>query len=307
MHRTLMVIVLALVGLFQNTAWSQRVADLKAREQAVNRGTLFRVTQGGHSAWLFGTVHVGQASFYPLEPVVLGALAGADQVAVEFDINDRAALQAALAKHGMLTAPKTLKTTVSANTWMQLQAALKKANLPLDVVAQMKPWTVSTILLALALEQNGFAREQGIEVYLLAQAAKLGKPVVSLESADYQLGLFDQLDDKQQEAFLRECLQSITQGKLRQQSQQVMDAWGRADSAAVEKLLDKELAEATVTADFTKRVLLAQRNPPMTAAIEQLMESQASTFVAIGMLHLIGADSVPKLLERRGYKVERIY
>ncbi|MBV8633404.1 MAG: TraB/GumN family protein, partial [Burkholderiaceae bacterium] len=32
------------------------------------QGTLYRVQSQGHTAYLFGTIHVGKPEFYPLEP-----------------------------------------------------------------------------------------------------------------------------------------------------------------------------------------------------------------------------------------------
>ena len=275
--------------------------------EPVNRGILWRVEHDGHAAYLFGTIHVGQASFYPLEPVVQRALAGADSLEVELDIRDQPPLKAAVEKYGVLTAPQTIDQVISADTFKQLQDACTSLGVPLKGIARLKPWTVSNVLLALSLERAGFARDQGVEVALLAQAKALGKPVVSLETADYQIGLFDTLDAAQQEQYLRETLQAIKSGKFKREGQQLLDAWGRADSATLEQLMLTEMAAPTVTADFTRRVLLEQRNPGLAQSIQNLIDRQQSSFVAIGLLHLVGADSVPKILERHGYQVQKLY
>ncbi|GAA4021975.1 TraB/GumN family protein [Actimicrobium antarcticum] len=319
MRRTLMVITmitLFLFGWWQVPALAEpAVAVITAAQSAAQpiprRGTLYRITQPkqhgrpGHTAWLFGTVHVGNASFYPLEPTVMQALARAGTLVLELDPADQPALQAAFARHGLLPAPQTIDRVVSPSTFAQLQPVLTRLGVPLNTVTSMKPWAIANVLLAVALEQAGYARELGIEVHLLAKAA--GKPVLALESADYQLGLFDTLDASQQEQYLRECLESITSGKMQQQARAMMNAWGRADGAMLEHLLRDELAETTVTADFARRILLGQRNPVMAQVIGQLMAREASSFVAIGLLHLVGEDGVPALLARRGYRVEKVY
>ena len=309
MHRLFVVrlfvtLSIALAGYFAPSAQAASAVD---NSTVPNRGTLYRVQHDGHTAYLFGTVHVGQASFYPLEPVVLRALAESAKFAVELDIRDQPPLKAAVEKYGMLTPPQTLDQVLAPATLKSLQQALDRLGIPFQAVAKLKPWTVSTVLLALALEKNGFAREQGVEVVLLEQAKALDKPVVSLETADYQIGLFDTLDAAQQEEYLREMLQAIGSGKFKRQAQDIMDAWGRADSAALETLLLQELSEPTVAADFTRRVLLDERNPSMTSAIQHLIDGDSATFVAIGLLHLVGPNSVPKLLQRHGYQVEKLY
>ena len=304
MHRQIIVLWVVLSWLCNVSAWAQTAPSAATPP---NRGTLYRVLHDGHSAYLFGTIHVGQPSFYPLEPVVLRALADAGKLAVELDIRDQAPLKAAVEKYGVLTPPQTLEQVLAADTLADLRQVLNRLAVPFAAVARMKPWMLSNVLLALALEKAGFARDQGIEMVLLGQAKISEKPVVSLETAGYQIGLFDTLDAGQQEQYLRETLQALKSGKIEQQSRELVDAWGRADSDALEKLLQQELSAPTVTADFTRRVLLEQRNPLLAAAIQNLVDAETNSFVAIGSLHLVGPGSVPKLLEKHGYRVEKLY
>jgi uncharacterized protein YbaP (TraB family) len=37
------------------------------------------------------------------------------------------------------------------------------------------------------------------------------------------------------------------------------------------------------------------------------MRSSSVTFIGVGLLHLLGANGLPRLLEHRGYLVERVY
>ncbi|MDY7576408.1 TraB/GumN family protein [Actimicrobium sp. CCI2.3] len=303
MRIALIVISLVLLGCGHALV---RAANVNPATPAIPlRGTLYRATQQDHTVWLFGTVHVGQASFYPLEPIVMRALAEADQLVLELDPTDQPALQAAFARHATLVPPQTIGQVLSTETQRQLQQVLDRLGVMPSAVAGMQPWAIANLLLATTLERSGYAREQGIETYLQQHAP--GKPVVALESADYQLGLFDELDATQQEQYLLECLESLLNGKSAQQAATMMDAWGRADGAALQRLIEEELAESTVTAHFTRRVLLDQRNPRLAASIARLGQHGTTQFVAIGLLHLTGPDSVPSLLARRGYRVEKIY
>jgi uncharacterized protein YbaP (TraB family) len=306
MRIALVVISLVLLGCGHALARAATVAP--AAPALPQRGTLYRATQQDHTVWLFGTVHVGQASFYPLEPIVMRALAEADQLVLELDPTDQPALQAAFARHALLVPPQTIAQVISEETQRQLQQVLDQLGVRPSTVTAMKPWAIANLLLALTLERSGYAREQGIETYLQEQAPD--KPVVALESADYQLGLFEALDASQQEHYLRECLASLLDGKTVQQAGVMMAAWGSADSAALTQLIEADLAESTVTANFTRRVLLDQRNPLLAASIARLgqLEQHGTTqFVAIGLLHLTGPGSVPTLLARRGYRIKKIY
>jgi uncharacterized protein YbaP (TraB family) len=59
---------------------------------ARRQGALCWVTRGAEVAYLFGTIHVGAKSFYPLAPEVSRALADAGQLVLELDTRANAPL-----------------------------------------------------------------------------------------------------------------------------------------------------------------------------------------------------------------------
>lgn len=271
------------------------------------RGTLYRVDHHGRSSYLFGTIHVGQAAFYPLEPQVTRALHAADRLVLELDIRNTVALQQALAKHGLYADGETIATHISADRLESLKAGLQNAGIPYENVARMKPWMIANLLIVQTMERNGFPADEGLERYFLTIAEKEGKTVQELESADYQFGLFDHLDDKQQQDYLAETLHDLADGLELAQSVALLDAWGRADSEKMLAMKRDMLTDTSVASRFIEDILLNQRNPGMTDKIEALLNSDKKVFVAIGALHLIGAGSVPDLLQQRGYRVTKIY
>ena len=271
------------------------------------RGTLYRVDHHGRSSYLFGTIHVGQAAFYPLEPQVMRALHAADRLVLELDIRNTAALQQALAKHGLYADEETIATHISADRLASLKAGLQNAGIPYDNVARMKPWMIANLLMVQTMERNGYPADEGLERYLLTIAEKEGKTVQELESADYQFGLFDHLDDNQQQDYLAETLHDLADGSELAQSVALLDAWGHADSTKMLALKQEMLTDESVVSRCIEEILLNQRNPGMTDKIEALLSSDKKIFVAIGALHLLGTSSVPDLLKQRGYRVTKIY
>lgn len=271
------------------------------------RGTLYRIDHHGRSSYLFGTIHVGQAAFYPLEPQVMRALHTADRLVLELDIRNTAAFQQAIVKHGLYPDGQTIATHLPANDLASLKAGLQRVDIPFDNVARMKPWMIANLLIVQTMERNGFPADEGLERYFLTIAEKEGKTVQELESADYQFALFDHLTDKQQQDYLAETLHDLADGSELEQNVELFDAWSRADSAKMLALKQMMLTDESVTSRFIEEILLNQRNPGMTDQIEALLNSDRKIFVAIGTLHLIGAGSVPDLLQQRGYRVTKIY
>src|SRR5690606_192278 len=99
--RLLVVFFSVLFGLTATPAQADAAKETAAAAAIPLRGTLYRVDHENRTAWLFGTVHVGQPAFYPLEPQVMQALHQADVLVVETDIRDLAALQRAIALHAL--------------------------------------------------------------------------------------------------------------------------------------------------------------------------------------------------------------
>jgi uncharacterized protein YbaP (TraB family) len=278
-------------------------APVAARHQ----GGLYRISGNGRVVYLFGTVHVGARSFYPLAPEVSRALDAADRVVVELDTRANTAFTRAVGQHGSYQRGDNLRRHLSSDTLNRLTDALHVRGVSVASMARLKPWLVANILLGLELEGHGYRRSEGVEQVLLAAAQSRGAPIAELESADYQLALFDTMNDIQAENYLRETLRGLADGSALRQARAVIDAWNSGDAQALDALLQDATGGRSAIADFTRRTLLGRRNPEMVSHIERLMREGSVTFVGVGLLHLLGANGLPQLLAQRGYLVERVY
>jgi uncharacterized protein YbaP (TraB family) len=274
---------------------------------APHQGGLFRVSHAGRVAYLFGTVHVGTPAFYPLPPEVGRALGGANRIVLELDTGANAAFARAVALHGSYAPGDDIRRHLSAPTMRALTAALHAQGMPVASMAGYKPWLVANMLLGMELERRGYRRNAGVEQALLEQARRHHAKVAHLESAEYQLGLYDTLDDGQAERYLKEVLDGLADGSALRTAQGIVEAWASGDVQALDHVLQDATAGHTVVAEFTRRVLLGRRNPEMVQHIERLMREDSVTFVGVGLLHLLGANGLPQLLAQRGYLVERVY
>lgn len=274
---------------------------------AKRQGALFKVSREGQVSYLFGTIHVGAKSFYPLAPEVSEALAGSSQLVVELDTRANDAFQKAVAMHGSYRQGKHIQDHVSADTMARLTTALHAVGITVSSVSHLKPWLLANILMGLELERSGFERTNGNEFVLLAQAQARGTAVAELESADYQLSLFDTLGDADSEHYLRESLVELSDGSSLRKATATIAAWNSGNHAALDALIPDAVSGGTVMSEFTRRMLLGKRNPEMAARIASIMQDGKTTFVGVGLLHLLGADGLPRLLAQRGYQVERLY
>ncbi len=274
---------------------------------ARRQGALFRVTRNKQVSYLFGTVHVGTTAFYPLAPEVRRALADAGQLVVELDTRASDAFARAVDRHGSYRGGDSVRQHLSSDTLARLTAALHAQGISVSSVAHLKPWLLANLLMGLELERHGYRRSQGVESVLLTSAQRQGTAVAELESADYQLALFDTLGHADGERYLREALLALSDGSSLRRARAVMTAWSSGDAAALDALIADATDGDSVMAAFTRSTLLGRRNPEMAARIEQIMQHGHTTFVGVGLLHLLGANGLPQLLSRRGYQVERMY
>ncbi|MDR7050749.1 uncharacterized protein YbaP (TraB family) [Duganella sp. 3397] len=286
-----------------------QVADAAGLSEASlpRRGQLYKVTLDGKTSYLFGTIHVGKDGFYPLDAQASRALLDSKALVIELDIRENASFQKAMALHGRYAAGEKLQNHVQPQTLQKLAPALARAGMSLQSVQQFKPWLIANLLVGVELDARGFKRAQAVEYALLAAAKEQDKAVRQLESAEYQLGLFDTLDACQQEQYLLESLADLESGTAMKKSLALIDAWNAADIPGIQAAWRTATSGDSIAAEFMQRVLLGKRNPEMAANIERIMQQDQVAFVGVGLLHLIGDDGLPQLLKRRGYQVEQLY
>ncbi|CAN5218872.1 TraB/GumN family protein [soil metagenome] len=283
---------------------SQSAAEIRAASTS-KQGALFRVRHAGHTLFLFGTIHVAKPDFYPLDENVLQALARSSKLALEIDPADVKKTQQAIRRYGFLSEGQT--SQLAPELKERLAAALKRQNVPVEAVAQMKPWMLVVMLALNEYAAQGYQAELAVDAHLARSARAQNKAIVALESADQQISLLANLSMPDQLRMLEETLTDIEDGSGDKKIRRIIRLWREADAAGLE-LLSKEMAEdQTLSGRFLQQVLRDGRNPSLASGLEKLLKAEKNSLAGIGLLHLVGEGSVPALLSQRGYLVERIY
>jgi len=302
MRRLIIVIFCSLFCLGFGSAWAEGAA------QAPNHGALFKISQKGHTLYLFGTIHVGAPDFYPLEPRLTAALAHATVLALEIDpLGDPAHMAQAVQKHGLYQQGGPASAELSADYRDRLARLLKQYQIAPESVAPMKPWLLASLLTVSEFSAQGYDTALAVDAWLSKQAHERGQPVVELESAESQMALFDTMSKEEQLRFLEESIDGIEDQEQAQQAREIAEAWRHADAAALEALAQKAEDDPTFSGKFVQKVLLDSRNPTLAANIAKVLARENNSVAAIGVLHLVGPHGVPELLRKRGLAVERIY
>jgi uncharacterized protein YbaP (TraB family) len=275
---------------------------------AAERGALFKVTAKGHTLHLFGTMHIGRAEFYPLEPRIRAAVAAAPTLAVEVDLErDPAAVMTAMQQHGMFAPGSAGYSGLAPERRARIEGALKKIGIDPGGVVQLKPWVLASMLAVMEAMKLGYQIELGIDKHLVQLARSGRTKVTELESMQFQAALFNRLSDEQQWRILEETLEFMESGRHTRETRELIEAYNNADHAALETILRRLESDPSQSAKFMREMLLGERNGPMADKIAAMLKHEHNSVAAVGVLHLVGKRGLPELLRARGLAVERVY
>jgi uncharacterized protein YbaP (TraB family) len=290
----LMFVVLA-AGLF---------ASAQAQSPGASRGFLYEVRKGNQTALLMGTIHVGRPEFYPLPPATLARIERADTIVLEADVTDTARAITATQKYAVYPAGEAgLDTRLPAPLKARIEAIAARGQLDVTPLWRMKPWMLGNVFALFEAAQAGYMPALSVESYLTRLAKQSNKPVLELESIEQQFELFESAPFPTQVAFLEDAVKAVETRAARREINRIAQAWETADQAALERLLSEMRAQSTPGARFTVETILLGRHPAMVRKIEALMAEGRTHLIAVGSLHLPGADGLVAMLRARGYTV----
>ena len=262
---------------------------------------LWRVrSPGGGEVVLFGSIHVLTPDLEWRSPALDAALAQADAVWFEtpFDAASRAEGAATAQRRGLAPRGRTLSSFLSAKERDLLTRTAARLGLPMSTLEPLAPWYAEVVITLADLQRRGGRPDLGVEAQLSARTparARLG----AFETPMQQIALFADRDPRRQARTLVSSLREMEEkpdGFLRLQR-----AWVDGDIAYIEA---EALAPMRVREPALYRRLVAARNRAWIGAIEDLLKTPEKAFIVVGVGHLIGPDSVPAMLRKRGFVVE---
>lgn len=256
---------------------------------------LWHVTDAqGHEGWLFGTIHSSDRPLAWRTPQVEVALARAGAILVEVgNLADEAEVAATFARLARSEGQPPLSQRVPVEDRPALAALLKKNDQADGDFAGMDTWAAA-LTLARSGADEGDARN-GVDRAVITAAG--GRPVVELEGAATQLGLFDALPEKEQ----RDLLGAVV-AEASAPDRDLAASWRKGDMAAIEQ----ETRAGPLADPELRAVLFTGRNRSWTAKIAQALRAGRTPFVAVGAAHMAGPEGLPAMLSAQGFTVSRV-
>lgn len=268
---------------------------------------LWRVQTSQHSepVYLFGSLHFGDDSFYPLPDNVLKAYESSDLLAVELDVSDVGPqrMRATLDRLGRYPSGIQLSERIGPALWSQLTQASQRLGVDAESIVHLRPWLAALQLVNLQVARSDYEAGRGIDRYFMDLAAG-DKPVKPLETLEQQLALFAGMTEGEQSAFLEHTLADLE--KTGPQLDRMARAWREGDRNDLEAVILGAFDRPDPFSQTLYERVFKTRNDAMVEAVEAYLESRQRVFLVVGIGHLIGQDGLVEGLRRAGYSVDRL-
>ena len=270
-----------------------------AAAPAAKGPALWKVADKDTTIYLFGTVHVLPKETEWYDATIATALEGSDILVTEIpmDPQSEAAMAQLAQTKGVLPAGTTLRSLLTPEQTATYTAALGKIGIPAEAFDPLKPWLAGLTLSILPLMQQGYDPSSGVEKVLLSKVGD--KPKGALETAEFQLGIFDGMPQDAQITFLIEAAEGTDE--VKPMLDRMVAEWVEGDADQLAEVMNEGMDDPKV-AD----ALLYSRNRNWAEWIDTRLDSPGTVFIAVGAGHLAGAKSVQDYLTQKGIKVTRV-
>jgi uncharacterized protein YbaP (TraB family) len=294
--RPISILTFLLLSLYSSASYSQSFAPT-----ASENSLLWSIEGNGAkgTSYLFGTIHLIPAEHFILTDATRAAFQRCNRVVFEIDLEEMSDLSAMLPllMKAFMRNGETLGNLLSKADYELVKGYFETLGMPMFMVDRVKPMFLSAMTGQSGGTSNA-TETKSYEIELLQMAKKAKKPVEGLETAAYQMSMFDSIPYKVQAQMLVESL------KMESGDNDTMDAlidlYKAQDLFGLQKMMEGEAG----IGEFAD-LLLNRRNENWIPVMAEKMNGD-KIFFAVGAGHLAGENGVIALLREAGYKVEPI-
>ncbi len=265
------------------------------------QSSVWKVSKGDQSLYLGGTCHLLRKSDYPLPAEFDLAYAASDTLVFEID-----PAAAADPTFGMMllgaatyTDGRSLKSVLSDDAYTALAEQGAESNLPVQVLNNMKPGMAVMMITIQELTKLGIS-EEGVDMHYAMQAKQDNKPILALETPEFQIDLLANMGEGYESELVLYSLKDLD--KLEEFFDQLLLAWKDGNVTQLEKLFVDDMK------DYPQlyKDMLVDRNQNWIPKIEAYLQSPETEFILVGVGHAAGDDGLLALLKNKGYSVQQV-
>jgi hypothetical protein len=272
------------------------------------KSILWKISGNGlkKSSYLYGTIHMIPKKEFKLSEQAIHALDNTKRITYEIDMKEMTSFrtQLSLMNKAFMSGGKTLKDLLSPADYTYVKEKMDAKGLPFSMFERMKPMFLSTMFSGGEDGDNkAFGRNDDItsvETELYKAGKKRHLESAGLETADYQMAIFDSIPYEVQAKMLIDGLRSESQATSGESElDQMLKMYHDQDITAMQSMIVKDQTGMSNYED----ILLDRRNRNWIDRMARFMKEKPTLF-AVGAGHLGGPKGVIALLRKAGYHVE---
>ncbi len=277
---------------------NQSGLNTKARESIpYGDGLLWEIRnpQEGVS-FLFGAMHSQDGKVTSIPPPVRLALLQSRVLVMEV-VPDQQAQQQFI-ESIYFTDDSNLETMLDKEIYNELVVKIAAYGITEEKVWRLKPWAVFT-LIGRPRPVNATTQEQ----VLMQLALTSNKAVNGLETMDELTGILDGIPMDDQIVILNDTVCNHTE--IIRKTRDLVDMYLARDLAGIVIFNEQPHYDEAIFDRFMQRMLY-DRNQRLLERIESYLQ-HGGAFIAVGASHLPDEKGLLKLLENKGYKINKVY
>jgi len=278
--------------------------------QRLPKCCVWRVTNAKAPFYLVGSIHALSKNDYPLPAPYEIALRNSKRFLFEFDPNRHVEFERKFEAAGKYPPGQDIRSKIHPELLAWLRQNVLAVNPDnrrgrrepvgnFDSQFGYKPWWIAQHLVGPATYSKS-SLSHGLDNYFVDRAAREKKEIAGLESVNEHVAVMGGLSDRDGEFILRDALDQPRNAE--KEFSKMHKAWHKGDTDA----LWAGDSRLRTQAPWIAARFVDNRNIKWIPRIEAELKSGKPTAIVAGALHFSGPNSVIKLLEKRGYKIEQL-
>ena len=269
---------------------------------AAAQTSVWQVKKGEDTVYIGGTLHILPSSQMPLPAEFEFAYQQSDTVILEAKMPVPTDAQAQMNMIQTLSYKndETLSEKLTPQVKKQLEAKLAQFGTSLNELNSFRPFMVSVVLMSMELQKQSLIGE-GVDAYFAKRASADNKPQQYLEDIAFQLRLFKEMGENNENKFIQSNLDQLNDYSTLFNS--MMKAWRSGDTELLNELVVLPLLKDDPD---TFKKLLKDRNYNWLPKVEAMFGNEQQELVLVGAAHLVGEHNLLSLLTEQGYTITQL-
>ncbi len=266
------------------------------------KGFQWEVTKDNKTMYLVGTMHPINKEYNYFNKNVNDIIRKTDVLAVE--INPSKEEISRVNSRSVYKNGKSIEDELDKIQIKNLKSMCSEVGVDYNNIKNLKPHIIMNNLEAVLYNKANLVMET-FDDMLKDTIINNKKRVIELETMEFQMDLLSKINGLES---LKLILNNYKKGKFLEDgeetikySKELMDGYAKGDESVMEKAIELQKKNP-----LSYRVMITNRNKVMTKKIDELFVDNETYTVAVGALHFFGDESIIKMLENKGYKVNPI-